>query len=58
MDNYKYNCIVFRTILGSYLSDINKVKPLWYYDILYLKKKKKKEEEEECSLSFDEFENW
>ena len=34
MDNYECNCIVFRTILGSYLSDINKLVLLWNYGIL------------------------
>ena len=34
MDNYECNCIVFRTILGSYLSDSNKLVLLWNYGIL------------------------
>ena len=46
MDDYESNYIVLRIILGSYLSDINKLMPLWYYGILL------PEEEEDCSLSF------
>ena len=46
MDNYEYNCIVLRVILGSYLSDIIKLMILWYYGILLPEKK------EYCSLSF------
>ena len=34
MDDYESNCIVLRSILGSYLSDINKLMPLQYYEIL------------------------
>ena len=46
MDNYESNYIVPREILGSYLSRINKLMPLWYYSILLF------EEEEDCSLLF------
>ena len=46
MDDDESNCIVLRTILGSCLSDINKLMLLWHYGILLL------EEEEDCSLSF------
>ena len=45
MDDYESNCIVLRSILGSCLSNINKLIPLWYYDILL------PEEEEDTSLS-------
>ena len=45
MDNYECNCIVLRTILGSYLSDINKLILLWNYGILL-------PEKEDTSLSF------
>ena len=38
MDDYKSNCIVLRTILGSCLSDINKLMTLWYYGILQKKR--------------------
>ena len=34
MKNYESNCIVLRTILGSCLSDINKLMSLWYYVII------------------------
>ena len=34
MDNYESNCITIRSILGSCLSDINKLMPLWYYGII------------------------
>ena len=34
MDDYESNCIVLRSILGSYLSDINKLMPLWHYGII------------------------
>ena len=44
MDDYESNCIVLRTILGSCLSDINKLMPLWYYGILL------PEKEKDCSL--------
>ena len=47
MDDYESNFIVLRTILGSCLSDINKLMPLWHYGILL-----PVEEEEGCSLSF------
>ena len=40
MDNYESNYIVLRTILGPFLSDINKLMSLWYYSVIYLKKKK------------------
>ena len=46
MDDYESIFTVLRTILGSCLSDINKLMPLWYYGILL------PEEEEDCSLSF------
>jgi len=44
MDDYESIFTVLRTILGSCLSDINKLMPLWYYGILL------PEEEEDCSL--------
>ena len=44
MDDYESNCIVLRSILGSYLSNINKLMPLWHYGILL------PEEAEECCL--------
>ena len=44
MDDYESNCIVLRSILGSCLSDINKIMPLWHYDIFL------PEEAEECCL--------
>ena len=34
MDDYESNCIVVKSIFGSYLSYINKLIPLWYYGIL------------------------
>ena len=34
MEDCKANCIVLRSLLGSCLSDINKLLPLWYYGIL------------------------
>ena len=34
MDDYESNCIVLRSILGSCLSDINKLMPLWHYGII------------------------
>ena len=34
MDDYESNCIVLRSILGSCLSDINKLMPLWHYMII------------------------
>ena len=34
MDDCESNGIVLRSILGSYLSDINKLIPLWHYEIL------------------------
>ena len=46
MDNYESNCIILRTILGSFLSDINKLTILWPYSILL------PEGEEVLSLSF------
>ena len=44
MDDYESNCIVLRSILGSYLSDVNKLMPLWHYGIIL------PEAAEECSL--------
>ena len=46
MDDYEFNYIVLRTILGFCLSNINKLIPLWHYNILL------PEKEEEYSLSF------
>ena len=40
MDNYETKCIALRKILGSYLSDTNKLMPLWHYGILLPKTKK------------------
>ena len=45
MDDYESNCIVLSSILGSCLSDINKIMPLWYYGIIL------PEVTEECCLS-------
>ena len=44
MDDYESNCIVLRSILDSYLSDINKLMSLWHYGILLPKAA------EECCL--------
>ena len=44
MDDYESNCIVLRSILGSCLSDINKLMPLWHYGIIL------PETAEECCL--------
>ena len=44
MDDYESNCIAVRSILGSCLSDINKLMPLWYYGIIL------PEAAEECCL--------
>ena len=44
MDDYESNCIVLRSILGSCLSDINKLMPLLHYRILV------SEAAEECCL--------
>ena len=44
MDDYESNCIVLRSILGSCLSDINKLMPLWHYGIIL------SEAAEECCL--------
>ena len=33
MEDCEATCIVLRSLLGSYLSDINKLMPLWYYAI-------------------------
>ena len=46
MKDCEANCIVLRSLLGSYLSDINKLMPLWHYGILI------PEEKEDCSLSY------
>ena len=46
MEDCEANCIVLRSLLGSYLFDINKNMPFWHYGILL-----PEEEEEECSLS-------
>ena len=46
MEHCEANCIVLRSLLGSCLSDINKLMSLWYYSILSSK------EEKDCSLSF------
>ena len=46
MKDCEANCIVLRSLLGSCLSDINKLMPLWYYGILLPK------EEEDYSLSY------
>ena len=46
MDTFESNCIVLRTILGSCLSGIIKLMPLWHYGILSL------EEEGNYSISF------
>ena len=45
MEYCEANCIVFRSLLGSCLSGINKLLSLWYYGILL-----PEEEEEDCSL--------
>ena len=34
MDDYESNCIVLRSILGSCLSDIDKLMPFWHYGII------------------------
>ena len=34
MDDYESNCIVLISILGSCLSDINKLMLLWHYGII------------------------
>ena len=44
MNDHGSNCIVLISILGSCLSDINKLMPLWYYGIIL------PEAAEECSL--------
>ena len=44
MDDYESNCIVLRSILGSCLSDINKLIPLLHYGIIL------PEAAEECCL--------
>ena len=49
MDDYESNYIGVRTILGSCLSNVNRLLLLWYYGIL---SPEEEEEEEECSLSF------
>ena len=46
MEDCEANCVVLRSLFGSYLSDINKNMPLWHYGILLPK------EEEDCSLSY------
>ena len=46
MDDYESNCIVLRSILGCYLSDINKSIPLWHYGTIL------PEAAEECCLYF------
>ena len=46
MDDYESNCIVLRSILGSYLSDINKSIPLWHYGTIL------PEAAEKCCLCF------
>ena len=46
MEDCEDNYVVFRTLFGSCLSDINKNMPLWHYGILL------PEEEEDCSLSY------
>ena len=46
MEDCEANCVVIRSLFGSYLSDINKNMILWYYGILL------PEEEEDCSLSY------
>ena len=46
MDDYESNCIVLRSIVESYLSDINKWILLWHYDIVL------PEIEEDASLSY------
>ena len=45
MDSYESNCIVLRAILGSCLSNMNKLIPLWNVGILL-------SEKEDCSQSF------
>ena len=44
MNDYESNCIVIRSILGSCLSDINKLMLLWNYGIIL------PEAAEECCL--------
>ena len=46
MDDCEANCVVIRSLLGSYLSDINNNMSLWHYGILL------PEEEEDCSLAY------
>ena len=46
MEDCEANCVVIRSLLGSYLSDINKNMPLCHYSILL------PEEEEDYSLSY------
>ena len=40
MEDFQANCIVLWPLLGSYLSDINKLIPLWHYGILLPEEKK------------------
>ena len=40
MEDFEANCIVLWPLLGSYLSDINKLIPLWHYGILLPEEKK------------------
>ena len=46
MEYYESNCNLFWLILGSWLSNINKLMWLWYYGIFLPKEEEKKEEEE------------
>ena len=46
MEDCEANCVVLPSLFGSYLSDINKNMPLWYYGIIL------PEEEEDCSFSY------
>ena len=46
MEDCEANCVVLRSLFGSYISDINKNMPLWRYGILL------PEVEEDCSLYY------
>ena len=46
MEDCEADCIVLRSLLGSCLSNINKLLPLWHYGIML------PEEEEDCSIYY------
>ena len=46
MEEYEANHVVIRSLLGSWLSGINKNMPLWHYGIPL------PEEDDDCSLSY------